>query len=542
MGARENKRLHEGETFINRVDNTTSDGAMMSLSQHKSRRQTILELMVELMGDGLPRSPPDIQRKTKVTKLDSLLHQMWQKGDLLASQIVSAYTLEERRGKYKWIPRRMRFYVIGKYNTEVILAVEYTRWNPLFRVNETIKEKLIFKKYSRDAISHKDPKSAKITKELQTSDIALFPDEISNKIQVPKNDVTKALSYLKNRDAIYSKGWFNPIYGKETPFDRGYLWFIKTEQYDNRLKKHDVLTDRRQRIYERIKSNSETGKRFTSKTELFGGSTESRKEKIMKTLCSIYTDIVSKEIAGQIFYYIKDTLTEEEIRKQTVYWQNLKESKSSVFSNLGHAHEDFCGYAIQKMWDNHDFKVQNMDWQFHITKDGEKKFNEIVPKLTDPRKLAEFDRVLYIDFAPLSSKIPRRIYMIFESRYKRDLSPQDWDEYLRKIGDTIKYGTVIQLKNEHGHLVRVLAPKANVIPVMIVPHVGKAERGQNFARYVVSKGGIVLFTSEFEAYLRRKTGKSFAFKTLFSRWFKTELQRKKFAQYLMEFFGQEAIK
>jgi hypothetical protein len=463
---------------------------------------------------------------------------MWQRGDLLASRIVNAFILEEQSGRFRWIPRRMRFYVKREVETSVSLEVTYLRWQRLLRKNETVKERLLFSSFSLSEIHHKDRVSSKIVSALNSSNSALFSSEIAANIRVDKSEVRKALHYMKGRSQVYSKGWFNPIYGKETPFDQGYLWFMKAEQYSSRLTKHDVLTDYRQHIYEMIKVNSETERRFTPKVEIFGGSEESRKEKLMKTLCSIYADITVKEVGGEIFYYIKHMLTDDEVERQVAYWQKMKESKSALFSRRGHANEDFFGYATQRMWDNGDLNVQNMDWLFRVTRDGKKKFNCIVRKRTS-KKLAEFDRVLFIDIAPFSTKIPRRIYLIFESRYKRDLDREDWDNYLQKIGDTLDFGTSMTLKSEYGMPIRVFAPKANIVPVMIIPSVGKTQKEQNFARYVISQGGLVLFTSEFERYLRDKTGKHFTFKSLFTRWFKTESERSDFSQYLVDFFGSD---
>jgi transcription initiation factor IIE alpha subunit len=184
-----------------------------------------------------------------------------------------------------------RFYVRRRDETEISLEVTYDRWHRTLRKNETITEKLLFKAFSPNELHHKDLVSTRIVKQLNSSNVALFSDEIATDIQVSKDAVRKALYYLKGRGLTNSKGWFSPVYGKETLFDRGYLWFTKTEQYSNRLKRHDVLTDYRQIIYEMIKINSETERRFTPKVEIFVGSKESRKEKLMKTLCSIYTDI-----------------------------------------------------------------------------------------------------------------------------------------------------------------------------------------------------------------------------------------------------------
>ena len=507
----------------------------MQCGQRKSRR----EILLDIMRDGLPRSPMEIQKLVNVTKLDSLLCQMWQSGDLLASKIVNAYTLEQKRGRYKWTPRRMRFYVIAQSsNLETILDVHYPRWKKWLRKNEVVKDRLLFKPYSKNDIKQKENVHSKIFDELQASDVALFSEEIAIRTKIAKEKVANALHYLKIKGDVTSKGWFNPDSGRDTRFDRGYLWFTRIEQYGNRLNKHDLLTGRAQKIYEIIKSNAEFEKRFTPKTELFGGSEGSRNENIMKYLCSVYKNILDKEVGGETCYYIQGALTEEEIQSQVEYWQRFKSSKSSIYSLLGRAYEHFFEFAIQVMWNNHDLKVQNMNWRFQISrKDKRPKLNCRFPRLTNPRKLAEFDRILELDLAPFSDNVPTRITLIFESRYQQVLTYEDWDRFLQKIADTREYGSVMLLRTEQGYPVKVMAPKANVIPVMVVQHAGKNEKGQSFAQYVHSQGGLVLFASEFEKYLRKKTGKAFTFKSLFKRWFNTEARQKEFAEHILTFFG-----
>jgi len=80
-----------------------------------------------------------------------------------------------------------------------------------------------------------------------------------------------------------------------------------------------------------------------------------------------------------VFEIFENILVSE---KQIAYWQKMKESKSSLYSKQGRANEDFFGYVMQKMWDNRDLKAENMDWLFHITRDGKKKFNCVVRKRT----------------------------------------------------------------------------------------------------------------------------------------------------------------
>jgi hypothetical protein len=47
---------------------------------------------------------------------------------------------------------------------------------------------------------------------------------------------------------------------------------------------------------------------------------------------------------------------------------------------------------------------------------------------------------------------------------------------------------------------------------------GKELRKVNFAKYVTMHGGIVLFTGDFESYIKEKTGKHVSFMKMFRSW------------------------
>lgn len=69
--------------------------------------------------------------------------------------------------------------------------------------------------------------------------------------------------------------------------------------------------------------------------------------------------------------------------------------------------------------------------------------------------------------------------------------------------------------------------KHNIIPVIVVPWTGKDDieiafgkdhRKLNFAEYVIMQGGMILFTGEFERYLKEKLGKKANFIKMFRQW------------------------
>jgi len=54
---------------------------------------------------------------------------------------------------------------------------------------------------------------------------------------------------------------------------------------------------------------------------------------------------------------------------------------------------------------------------------------------------------------------------------------------------------------------------------------------------ILSQGGIVIYTREFERYVQEKTGKKIDFKRLFKEWFTKGEEQEEFAKYLLEYLG-----
>ena len=112
----------------------------------KTRAQKVLECLT----DGRARSPSEIFNETKVTKLDSLLHHMWKKGLILASQIVYTYKPVQRKGKWIWSRSRQRFYIIRKGKEEEKKAkVTYETFDKRQGCLVKVEEELTFTTYEK---------------------------------------------------------------------------------------------------------------------------------------------------------------------------------------------------------------------------------------------------------------------------------------------------------------------------------------------------------------------------------------------------------
>jgi hypothetical protein len=51
----------------------------------------------------------------------------------------------------------------------------------------------------------------------------------------------------------------------------------------------------------------------------------------------------------------------------------------------GHAHEDFCHVALDQMWGSKDLKIEEMWWEFSITRDGKKRYTVYKNRATTRR-------------------------------------------------------------------------------------------------------------------------------------------------------------
>lgn len=201
--------------------------------------------------------------------------------------------------------------------------------------------------------------------------------------------------------------------------------------------------------------------------------------------------------------------------------------------------------SLDQMWENKDLRISDYFWEFSITKEGEKRYNVYKNCATNPRRHYEFDRILHCLISPFTNnKITRELILVFEMKYRSRLDPYHWYRLIWKLADTHEFGTEIETRDLSGREVRVRIPKFNVTPVIVIPWSGKkniafsnSENKINFAQLVISQGGIVIYTREFEKYIQEKTGKKVNFKGLFKDWFVKGEEQKEFTKYLLEYLG-----
>jgi len=463
---------------------------------------------------------------------------MWRRGHVLASKKVTIYKPVKEDGSWRWSRSKQRWYTIAT-EPRPVREVVYKTWDKRHGKVVEKKEDLIFTtcEEAKDT-SARESIGTKILDALEESDVALFAEEIAEKISAGKGRTASALNYLLKKGKVKKAGWFNPLTGKEAVFDKGYLYFLTNEQYNQRLVKRNVLSGVKQAVYERIKLNTETQHRFTPHQELFSPRSKDA-TLIIRELQSVYRDLAKEEINGGPYYYISGILAEKELEKERNYWAGIDSRKRSRSNLIGHAHEDFCHVALDRMWESKDLKIEEMWWEFSITRDGRKRYTVYKNRASDPAKLIEVDRVLHMKLAPFTNgRYVREIVLVFEMKYVRQPRREYWDDFVAKLADTFDFGTKASLPAIRGGRVVVRAPKFNVVPVMIATWKGKDEievagKMVNFAQYVQMQGGIVIYTGELERYLREKLGRRVSFQKVFGEWYSDPERHGEFTSYLL---------
>ena len=263
----------------------------------------------------------------------------------------------------------------------------------------------------------------------------------------------------------------------------------------------------------------------------------------LEEVASVYTNLKKEVIAGSSYYYIEGLLNGEEAEREREFAKARKSRISNYKLALGRAHEKFCQFAIDKMMDHGDFKVGEECWWTEVVgRDGRRRRRDIYLNSLDASRRYEYDAILNVK-TPVG-KEPN--VLVWEMKYRGDLSRRFYDRLLRKMIDTHDFSTLRLAKREDGRIVKMrtgLVPvKSNVSPVFVIPTVGKrnipaGDRMMNFAEYVTSQGGKVVFTQEYERALERYyPGRRVKFQKLFNEWWKTE-KSIKFEEFLKKYLG-----
>ena len=141
-------------------------------------------------------------------------------------------------------------------------------------------------------------------------------------------------------------------------------------------------------------------------------------------------------------------------------------------------------------------------------RDGKRRRRDIFLNSLDASRRYEYDAILNVK-TPVGRE-PN--ILVWEMKYRGDLSKGFYDRLLRKMMDTRDFSTLKLAKQEDGKIVTMrtgmIPVKSNLSPVFVIPTVGKrniqvGDNMMNFAEYVTSQGGKVVFTQEYERSLEK---------------------------------------
>ncbi len=150
---------------------------------------------------------------------------------------------------------------------------------------------------------------------------------------------------------------------------------------------------------------------------------------VMDEINAVYRDLEKETINGEVFYYIKGILTEDEINLQREFWRNSGKKRCSFHSILGRAHESFIQTGLDQMWKRNDLKMTDYHWEFSIDKNQRKKYNKYYQRVSRPDRRWEFDRILHCLLAPFSNKGNNEIILVFEMKYRGMLGSDLWEAF-----------------------------------------------------------------------------------------------------------------
>jgi len=502
-------------------------------------------LILSFMQDGKPRRLSEIEEESGCRNLSSQVTRLYQTGRLWASDIQYILTLKYS-GKWKWSRARTRWYIIPKGPCNPLRTeITYEEWDKTARKNVLRKDVLEFEHYSGICQRERVKSTPQLVFEaLENSLCALFPREIAEQLKLKPRKVISALFTLSVTKRIHKSGWVKSNDSRhERIFDRGWLYYIRIEQLSARLAKRDVLAGTKQLIYETVRKHTEIHHQFVRLKDLtreMGMNPKTVADNV-REIMDVYDDLKQIEISGDAFYYIDGVLTSEEFETEKKYWETEVSERSTYKNALGHSHEQFCQLAIDIMDEKGDFKIGQPWWEF-VIKNGKKRYRIYKPSIGDPRRRYEYDRILHIPF-PLGKN---ELVLVFEAKYRGTLGEGYYRYFNEKLADTQGFGCVRKANDIQEHEVRIRAVKHNVIPVFVIPTVGRDNvdigKGNlvNFAQYLSIQGCLVVFTQEFERYLQAKFHRNIDFQKQFDMWYKRG-QGSDYTSYILEYLRSQSL-
>lgn len=301
----------------------------------------------------------------------------------------------------------------------------------------------------------------------------------------------KCISTMVRTGKLAKKGKWNPAFGRETIFRgrlHGYVYGLTPEQCERFIKSGEVLSAEANAILKEVIKNSNE-KRLTP-THMFinspynfdPASTKYHSEVLINAFKNIGK---VSSVTGLVFLYDKEKLTEEDIKRQTEYWDRRLSEKKSLTYVVGEMHEKIVQMGLDSMKED-----LNFGWRFlSVVRSGRISFQI---RISNGH---EIDRILLISINPFGVEHQYPI----EAKYQRvGVTIADVFQFYDNLRNSQEYGCSIEYPYD-GKEIRIL--KFNVTPVLVTPKITDDAR-----KWALSHGMMVLPTWKITQYYRDKHG------------------------------------
>ena len=419
------------------------------------------------------------------TNVQEQLNRWWQQGKVMRSRDqvnVSFVDTKPGVGKY-W--RKFSSYLWLRLDSPVVTASGAVTVELPYTERYTLREEkkkqnvmfIAFDKAIRENgkdgwLSQKD-----VLKFLKSRDVGAVAGEIADYFEVPLVRASGFLNKMRRKGLLERRGYWNPMLAKETPFMgkiSGYVYGLPgTDQAKKRIEQGQGLySPHVNAMLVEIRKDSNQ-KRFTpyNKFEEEIGQYETLKG--VKILTQIYPSLATTIISGQGYIYDKTHLTDEDIDKQTKYWELTISRHRRASSAMGYFHEAFAQKCMDLTLNNMQIKITF--WR-RIVK-GKQHYDI---KLSNAK---EIDRVLQVDFYHKKQLLWTHLFPIECKFYHGGATHQHLQEFIDKLRFSNEFGETLEVR-EGNQTLQVHVIKQNAFPILIAPFF-KKETYQQAKKYHV---------------------------------------------------------
>ena len=445
---------------------------------HRRGRTKLTDIDIDASQSSLYRGLTILGRMDLVRELHSYpttvqerLSKLWKQGKVLRSRgKISESFVDSKPGvgqywrvftTFLWIKADSQLVTPSQVITiEVRKTQRYTLQESKRRINVPFEpfSKALTEDIKKGWLSKKD-----VLEFLKSRDVGVVPEEVADQFKAPLGRASSALAKMRKKGILERRGYWNPMLGKETPFQgrlKGYVYGLPgTDQAKKRIEQGEGLySPHVNAMLVEIRKDSSL-KRFTSYGKFEEEIGQFETLKAIKILTQIYPKLVTAVIGGQGFIYDNDHFTEADKQRQVAYWEQHVSRKKRMAGAIGHFHEDFAQKCIDLALKNMQIKVTF--WR-RIVK-GKEHYNI---KLSNAR---EIDRVLQVDFFYKNQLLWKHYYPIECKFYKGGATPEHLREFIDKMRYSNEFGEMIEFQ-EGNQKLQVHVINQDVHPILIAPY------------------------------------------------------------------------